>query len=365
MRGVCDYSTRAVREAICEDYSADSVLQALRTLWASTGLPTHLTFDAAQNLTAAGTIFGGLEETHLLNNQLTGILGHMMDLRRPVPYASHRQGLVERNVSMAKKQLKIMLAPRGGTLTGVQAANLLSTVCSFINKRPLLVMGASDGLGYLTPWYLSGHNMEVDNSQKTDNILLNFHPLTKRAVELQTRLEAFKRNFNIFYSKALKTYGKWRTNSEPPTIGSIVHILDKTTTKVNFLQKLRLGRISKYLSPHTVELDFMNQSKREGTTQGLIKSLRTGEAAKVTLKKCVRYLRDLSVIIDPNKESAWAKGVDVDQLIADQDQERQQVGDQEDQGHAQEDAQEEAHEDIPAPAHIYPHLVETVEFLQH
>ena len=346
---LCDYSTRAVRGAICEDYSADSVLQALRTLWASTGLPTHLTFDAAQNLTAAGTIFGGVEETHLLNNQLTGTLGHLMDLRRPVPYASHRQGLVERNVAMTKKQLKIMLAPRGGApLTRVQAANLISMACSFINKRPLVVMGAADGLGYLTPWYLSGHNMEVDNSQKTDNILLNFHPLTKRAVELQTRLEVFKWDFNIFYSKALRTYGKWRTNSETPSTGSIVYILDKTTTKANFLQRFRLGRISRYLSPHTVELDFMNQTEKEGITQGLIKSLRTGQAAKVTLKKCVRDLRDLSIIIDPNKESAWAKGVDVDQLVADQDQEGQQV----DQGQAQEDAQEEAQEDllVPAPA---------------
>ena len=94
----------------------------------------------------------------------------------------------------------------------------------------------------------------------------------------------------------------------------------------------------------------MNQTEKEGITQGLIKSLRTGQAAKVTLKKCVRDLRDLSVIIDPNKESAWAKGVDVDQLVADQDQEGQQVDDQEDQGQAQEDAQEEAHEDLPAPA---------------
>ena len=242
-----------------------------------------------------------------------------------------------------------MLAPRGGApLTRVQAANLISMACSFINKRPLVVMGAADGLGYLTPWYLSGHNMEVDNSQKTDNILLNFHPLTKRAVELQTRLEVFKRDFNIFYSKALRTYGKWRTNSETPSIGSIVYILDKTTTKANFLQRFRIGRISRYLSPHTVELDFMNQTEKEGITQGLIKSLRTGQAAKVTLKKCVRDLRDLSVIIDPNKESAWAKGVDVDQLVADQDQEGQQV----DQGQAQEDAQEEAQEDllVPAPA---------------
>ena len=89
---------------------------ALRTLWADTGLPTHLTFDAAQNITAAGTIFGGTEETErsdLLSKKLAGNLGHLMDLRKPVPYAAHRQGLVERNVGLVKKQLKILLAPMG------------------------------------------------------------------------------------------------------------------------------------------------------------------------------------------------------------------------------------------------------------
>ena len=48
----------------------------------------------------------------------------------------------------------------------------------------------------------------------------------------------------------------------------------------------------------------------------------------MTPKKCVRDLRYLSVIIDPTKESEWAKGVDIDQLIADQVQEQQQEDDQ-------------------------------------
>ena len=183
-----------------------------------------------------------------------------------------------------------------------------------------------------------------------------FHPLMKRAVDHQTRLEAFKRDFNIFYKKALRTFGKWKTNSEPLTIGSNVYILDKTTAKANFFQKFRLGRISRYLSQHTVELTYMNQLEKEGTSQGLIRELRTGRLAKVTLKKCVRDLRDLSVVIDPSKESEWAKGVDIDLLIADQVQEEQQGDDQEDdQGQAQEEApedpQEKSHEEVePAPA---------------
>ena len=104
----CDFSTQAVRGAICETYSADSVLMALRTIWADTGLPSHLTFDAAQNITAAGTVFGGMESPEVsdhLRKQLVENLGHLMELRQPVPYAAHRQGLVERNVAFVKKQL--------------------------------------------------------------------------------------------------------------------------------------------------------------------------------------------------------------------------------------------------------------------
>ena len=128
---LCDYSTRAVRGAICESYSADSVLMALRTLWADTGLPTHLTFDAAKNITAAGTIFGGVEESEksdLLSKQITRTLGHQMDLRRPVPYAAHRQGLVERNLGLV-----LLAATLGTPLTRVQASHLLSQATAFIN----------------------------------------------------------------------------------------------------------------------------------------------------------------------------------------------------------------------------------------
>ena len=171
------------------------------------------------------------------------------------PYAAHRQGLVERNVGLVKKQLRVMLAATLGTqMTRVQVSQLLSQATAFINRRPLVVLGAADKLGHLTPWYLDGHNMSVTNSQRPDDTLLNYHPLTTQAMELQTRLEVFKRNVNLFYAKALCSYGKWRNDSMPPSIGSVVYILDKALTKVNFLQKFQLGRIVRYLSDHTVEL---------------------------------------------------------------------------------------------------------------
>ena len=152
-----------------------------------------------------------------------------------------------------------MLAATSGTpLTRVQASHLLSQATAFINRRPLVVLGAADELGHLTPWYLDIHNMSVTNSQRPDNTLLDYHPLTTRAVELQTRLEVFKRDFNLFYARALRRYGKWRNDSTPPSVGSLVYI--------------QLGRIVRYLSEHTMELVYIKQSAE--TTQGLIGSIR-------------------------------------------------------------------------------------------
>ena len=63
-----------------------------------------------------------------------------MDLRRPVPYVAHIQGLVKRTLGLVKKQLKVLLAYTSGTpLTLVQVSHLLSQVTAFINQHPLVV----------------------------------------------------------------------------------------------------------------------------------------------------------------------------------------------------------------------------------
>ena len=155
--------------------------------------------------------------------------------------------------------------------------------------------------------------MSVNNSQLPDDALLNYHPLTRQAVELQTRLEVFKRDFNTFYARSLRSYGKWRHNNATPSVGSIVYILDKTLPKQNFLQKFTVGKITKYLSDHTVELSYVKQSPE--MTQGLIGSVRTGQPKTFNLKTCTRDLRSLGLLVDPSENSAWDKGVDIDQLM--------------------------------------------------
>ena len=132
-------------------------------------------------------------------------------------------------------------------------------------------------------------------------------------MELQTRLKVFKQDFNTFYARSLRSYGKWRHNNATPSVGSIVYILDKTLPKQNFLQKFAVGKITRYLSDHTVELTYVKQSPK--MTQSFIGALRTGQTKSFGLKTCTRDLRSLGLLVDPSESSAWDKGVDIDQLM--------------------------------------------------
>ena len=50
-------------------------------------------------------------------------------------------------------------------------------------------------------------------------------------------------------------------------------------------------------------------------TQGFIGSVRTGQPKTFNLKTCTRDLRSLGLLVDPSENSAWDKGVDIDQLM--------------------------------------------------
>jgi hypothetical protein len=83
--------------------------------------------------------------------------------------------------------------------------------------------------------------------------------------------------------------------------------------KQNFLQTFTVGKITRYLSDHTVELKYVKQSPE--MTQGFIGSVRTGKPKTFSLKTCTRDLRSLGLLVDPSENSAWNKGVDIDQLM--------------------------------------------------
>ena len=323
---VCDYASRAIDAELCESYSADSVLLALQAVWSRTGRPKFLSFDAAQNITSAGTILGGVEVTgptlaegEALQSQLRRQLGQHIEMRPKVPYAPHRQSLSERSVAFVKKKLQHLLYNEAGSLlTPLQAASVLSQSVAFINERPLIIYGAQNQLGHLTPWFLSPRSISVYHSQVVSENPLLENPLSKRAVEGQRRLEVFKRDFNIFYHRHMVKFGKWAKEEETPQIGSIVLILDKQKGKSHFLQKFKVGRLTRFLSDHTCELEYIRQDPE--VTARLIQSLQSASPSwkshyQVSTKTCIRDVKGLAVLVDSSRPDQWQDGLDVDIIM--------------------------------------------------
>ena len=326
---VCDYASRAMDAELCESYSADSVLLALQAVWSRTGRPKFLSFDAAQNITSAGTILGGVEGTgptlaegEALQGQLRRQLGQHIEMRPKVPYAPHRQSLSERSVAFVKKKLQHLLYNEAGSLlTPLQAASVLSQSVAFINERPLMIYGAQNQLGHLTPWFLSPRSISVYHSQVVSENPLLENPLSKRAVEGQRRLEVFKRDFNIFYHRQMVKFGKWAKEEEKPQIGSIVLILDKQKGKSHFLQRFKVGRLTRFLSDHTCELEYIRQDPE--VTARLVQSLQSASPSwkshyQVSTKTCTRDIKGLAVLVDNSQPDQWRDGLDIDLIMGSQ-----------------------------------------------
>ena len=317
-----DFSTRAIDAEICESYSADSVIMALRAVWSRTGCPEYLSFDAAANLSSAGALLGGggdpleqptVAEGEFLNRQLQRRLGHQVEIKPHVAYAPWRQGAVERSVAFCKKQIvQLLHDSAGGLLTPVQASSLLSCVVAYVNERPLVIHTSPDTLGQLSPWYLSARNISATHSGILDTFQLPEDRLTERAVEAQRRLERFKKEFDIFFLKKLIKFGKWNHRDPSPKVGSTCLILDKKKEKTNFFQRFRLGRITKYLSDHVVELRYVRQDPE--VTAQLLHHLRAGtwkEGYQVKSFTCERDLRAVAVLALPSSEQQAPLLVDV------------------------------------------------------
>ena len=321
-----DYSSRAIEAQLCENYTTDSVVLSLKACWARVGKPDFLNFDAASNITAAGEILGGGEDleqpTVLQGEQLQrGLQQQLMvagiQMRPRVPLAPHRQ-VSERAVQFCKRQLRQMLQESvGGLITTMEASALLTCAIAHINERPLVLHGAHDELGILTPWYLSQRNMRVDHSQRTEDVDLD-SPLSRRAYMMQQRLQLFKGMFDTFYHRQLVRYGKWNVEGQQPQVGDVCLILDKQRQKQNFLARFQLGRIKQFNSEHVCEITFVKQTPE--VTAALIKDLKNQSPSwrdryKVQVSSCVRDVRQLSILTSSKQEEALRRGIDVDMFL--------------------------------------------------
>ena len=184
-----------------------------------------------------------------------------------------------------------------------------------------MIYGIRNQLGHLTPWFLSPRSISVYHSQVVSKNPLLENPLSRRAVEGQRRLEVFKRDFNIFYHRQMVRFGKWATEEERPSVGSVVLILDKEKGKSHFLQKFKVGRLTRFLSDHTCELEYVRQDPE--VTAKLVRSLQSTSPAwkshyQVTTKTCIRDIKGLSILVDGSQPDQWQDGLDVDLVIGPQ-----------------------------------------------
>ena len=323
---VFDYASRAIEATLLEDYSADSVIMGLKTIWSRVGRPQWLSFDAASNITSAREIVGGQEgleqpsliEGERLQKQLQEKLGGQIEIRPRVPYAPFRQ-VAERGVQFCKRELRRMLQhTAGGLLTPLQASSILSCAVAHINERPLIVHGAPDEMGILTPWFLSARNMSTFHSQQVEEQDNLEHSLSRRAFQAQERLDLFRGVFNVFYHKEMVKFGHWNTQGKRPEVGDVCLILDKVKGKAHFLQKFQLGRIREFTSEHICEVDFVKQNPE--VTAALIRDLRsqTGDWRRryqVKLSSCTRDVRSLAILSSQAQEQRLKKGLEVDLLV--------------------------------------------------
>ena len=320
---VFDYASRAIDAQICESYSSDSVILALKAVWSRVGRPKFLNFDAAANLASANDIIGGgddleqpsLAEGERLQKSLREQLGNQIEMRPRVPFAPHRQA-AERSIQFCKRQLRQMLHhTAGGLLTPLEASALLAMAVAFVNERPLIIHAAPDEQGVLTPWFLSPRSISTFHSQRVEEGDNLEHPLSRRAFQAQQRLELFKGQFNVFYHTQMVKFGHWNKESLQPGVGDICLILDKIKGKAHFLQKFQLGRVSSQTSQHVYEIDFVRQNPE--VTAALIKDLRNQsddwrKRYQVKVSTCTRDGRNLAILCSQAQEGRLRKGFEVD-----------------------------------------------------
>ena len=320
---VFDYASRAVDAQICDTYSADSVILALKAVWSRVGRPKFLNCDAAANLASANDILGGedgselpsLAEGERLQEELKQQLGNQIEMRPRVPFAPHRQAS-ERSIQFCKRKLRQMLHHEAGRLlTPIEASSILSCAVAYVNERVLVINAAPDEQGVLTPWFLSPRNMSTYHSQRVEGEEDLEHPLSRRAFQAQQRLQLFKGQFDVFYHKQLVRFGHWNTSGKVPDVGDVVLIMDKDKGKVNFVRKFQLGRVNKILSPHVCEITFVKQDP--AITAALIKDLRNHSnnwrlQYRVKTSTCTRDMKGLTILCSLQQENHLREGFEAD-----------------------------------------------------
>ena len=298
-----DLGSRQIDACMLEGYSSDSVLTGLRELMARHGTPLQIYWDRASNLHAAGALLKNEQDEDINGITRSAQIQVQENIKRnfeangvtvnlSIPYSSHRQGRVEAAVKQLKRKLSQLLYNEAETrLTPLEATSALSTACSLLNQRPLILTAEStlEEKQILCPAYLTCSDLDLQNTscpgdQKTwRRFAAHQSTLTQRASMVQDRIDKFKKTFDTFMTRQLVSLGHFNKDHNKITEGDVVLILDKKkpTLPVQSATRYRLGVIEEEISPRSFKVRYAQHN----------------QTGKINITTCERSIQGLSLIV--------------------------------------------------------------------
>ena len=298
-----DLGSRQIDACMLEGYSSDSVLTGLRELMARHGTPLQIYWDRASNLHAAGALLKNEQDEDINGITRSAQILIQEEIKRKfeangvtvnlsIPYSSHRQGRVEAAVKQLKKKLSQLLYNEAETrLTPLEATSALSTACSLLNQRPLILTAEStlEEKQILCPAYLTCSDLDLQNTScpgdpKTwRRFAAHQSTLTQRASMVQERIEKFKKTFDTFMTRHLVSLGHFNKDHNKMSEGDVVLILDKKkpTLPVQSSTRYRLGVVEEEISPRSFKVRYAQHS----------------QIGKINITTCERSIQGLSLIV--------------------------------------------------------------------
>ena len=209
-----------------------------------------------------------------------------------IPYSSHRQGRVEAAVKQLKRKLSQLLYNEAETrLTPLEATSALSTACSLLNQRPLILTAEStlEEKLILCPAYLTCSDLDLQNTSCSGDpktwrrFAAHQSTLTQRASMVQDRIDKFKKTFDTFMTRQLVSLGHFNKDHNKIMEGDVVLILDKKkpTLPVQSSTRYRLGVVEEEISPRSFKVRYAQHS----------------QTGKINITTCERSIQGLSLIV--------------------------------------------------------------------
>ena len=279
---VTDVFTRYTVFTLLIDMTANSVLQALKTVAYSVGgaMPLFLYTDFGTNYVPIKNINENLNEDpeeKLAVNELSNTLGaNNIQLILSSAKAPWRQGAVEAMHKIFIRSLKrTNLVSKSYNIT--EWVHILAYITYQVNMRPL-TLKVNDSLLVLTPMKLIFGQTRA-NTYTTQRMSFNIqgNKLYERVAQLENELNAWKKLYMDTYLLECKRSNKWKTDSKILVPGDVVLVLDHFNKTTGFPT---IGRVKEAVSERTYLITYVKKDAQTASDNAIVRGPVLGELTR-------------------------------------------------------------------------------------